>query len=296
MKKLLIASAVASAFALPAFAQTAEAPAAPVDAPAAEAAPAPALTANVGVFSSYRFRGIAQTYNQPALQGGVDYAHESGFYVGNWNSNVSSGAGYPDGNLEMDFYGGYRKAFGDFGIDGGVYTYYYPGSSGRVLGTGAHSGAVNNKELYIAGSWKFISLKYSYAFDDYFSMRGVDANGNSTGASTRGSGYLDLSANYDLGEGWGVNAHVGHLDLKNVANGSYTDWKIGITKDLGGAWIAGLSWIDTNAHGQCSGASSYQPYCMSSSLSDVNGSAQQNTSKTINGGKGIAVVSVSRTF
>ncbi len=289
MKKLIIASALASAFAVPAFAQTA--------APAAEAAPASphTLTANVGVFSSYRFRGIDQTFGKPALQGGIDYAHESGFYVGNWNSNVSSGAGFPDGNLEMDFYGGWKKTWGDFGLDLGGIVYYYPGSEGRVLGTGASSGAVTNKEIYIGGSWKFISLKYSHAVDDYFSLRGVDSTGASTGAKTSGTGYLDLSANYDLGDGWGINGHVGHLHMKNVYNGSYTDWKIGVTKDISG-WVIGASYVDTNAKGQCVGASSYQPYCFTNSNSDNGAGGINFGSKTKDAGRGIAVVSVSRTF
>ena len=67
------------------------------------------LTGNLGLFSSYRFRGIDQTFNKPALQGGIDYSHSSGIYVGNWNSNVNSGAGFPEGNLEMDFYGGWKN-------------------------------------------------------------------------------------------------------------------------------------------------------------------------------------------
>lgn len=289
MNKTLIATLLLGAFALPAAAQTAT-PAAPEAAPA----PAPALTANIGLFSSYRFRGIDQTFGKPALQGGFDYNHESGFYVGNWNSNVNSGAGYPDGNLEMDFYGGYKKAFGDFGVDVGALYYYYPGTEARVLGTNAKSGAVNNKELYIAGSWKYVSLKYSYAIDDYFSARGVDSAGASTGQSTKGSSYLDLSANYDLGDGWGINGHLGSLSLKNVHNGNYTDWKIGVTKDISG-WVIGLSYVDTNAKGKCSGASSYQPYCFTNSNS-VTGAGLATGSKNEDAGKGTAVLSVSRTF
>ena len=290
MKKTLLATLLASAIAAPAMAQTA--PAAP------EAAPSP-LTANIGLFSSYRFRGIDQTYGKPALQGGFDYAHSSGFYVGNWNSNVSSGAGFPDGNLEMDFYGGYKTTFGDFGLDVGGIVYYYPGSEGRSLGIKADKGAVTNKELYIGGSWKFLSLKYSYSIDDYFSLRGWDSTGTSTGKSTRGTSYLDLSANYDLGDGWGINGHVGHLSAKNMKNGSYTDWKVGVTKDLSG-WIVGLAYVGTNADGSCSKnlatpVSSYQPYCFAKSWQDDNGSADLSNSKK-NAGRGIAVLSVSRTF
>ena len=293
MKKLIIASALAAAFAAPAMAQTA--------APAAEAAPASphTLTANVGVFSSYRFRGIDQTYGRPALQGGFDYSHESGLYAGNWNSNVSSGAGFPDGNLEMDFYGGWKKTWGDWGLDVGGIVYYYPGSEGRSLGTKADSGAVTNKELYIGGSWKTISLKYFHSMDDYFSLRGWDKTGTSTGKGTKGTGYLDLSATYDLGDGWGINGHVGHLYADgSMKNASYTDWKIGVTKDFNG-WVVGLSYVDTNADGSCSKNSgtvtNFQPYCFGKSWQDDNGTADVSSSKK-DAGRGIAVLSVSRTF
>ena len=57
------------------------------DEPAApEASP---ITANVTVVNDYRYRGISQSNFKPAIQGGFDYAHESGFYIGNWNSSIS---------------------------------------------------------------------------------------------------------------------------------------------------------------------------------------------------------------
>src|SRR5262249_50297336 len=153
MRKSLLTLSVAAALAAPALAvaQTA--------APAAPASPH-TFTGNMGLFSEYRFRGIDQTFGKPAFQGGFDYSHASGFYVGNWNSNVSSGAGFPGGNLEMDFSGGFKKAFGDFGIDVGAIYYYYPGSdaSSFVNNGQTGSGKVDNKEIYIGGSWKFLSL------------------------------------------------------------------------------------------------------------------------------------------
>ncbi|MDR2789241.1 MAG: TorF family putative porin [Candidatus Accumulibacter sp.] len=260
---------------------------------AAEAGPH-SLTANLTLTSSYRSRGIDQSYGKPALQGGFDYAHASGFYLGNWNSNISSGAGYPDGNLEMDFYGGYKTGFGDFALDVGGAFFYYPGSEGRSLGWKAKNGAVKSKEIYVAGSWKFLTLKYSYSIDDYFALRGIDAVGTETGKNTRGSAYFELNADYALGNGWGINAHMGHLDLKNVYNGDYTDWKIGVTKDIGG-WVVGLSYVDTDASGKCSGASSYQPYCVARSLRDDDGVANASSS-TKDAGRGIVLFSVSRVF
>jgi uncharacterized protein (TIGR02001 family) len=273
MRKTIIAASLATAtFAVPNFAA----------AQAAAAAPASphTLTGNVGLFSQYRFRGIMQTYGNPALQGGVDYSHTSGFYAGNWNSNVNEGAGFPGGNLEMDFYGGWKKTWGDWGIDlGGIY-YYYPGThsgssrmfspfnnkSGKIA-----DGNVHNFEGYVAGSWKFLTLKYSRAFSDYFQAPNTD-----------GSGYRELNATYDLGDGWGINGHVGHLNFKNMSKADYTDWKLGVTKDIGG-WVFGAAYVDTNAHGSC-GKGEF--YCFLNS----SGSGGKNA------GKATAVVSVSKTF
>lgn len=275
MQQKLIAIALAAAFVAPAFAE--------------EAAPTPehTLTGNIGLVSSYRFRGIDQTFGKPALQGGFDYSHASGFYAGNWDSNVSSGAGYPNGNLEMDFYGGYKRAFGDFGLDVGALYYYYPGSNASGLSNDHHSGHVNNQELYIAGSWKFISLKYSRAMSDYFGVRTADDE------STKGTGYWDLSANYDLGNGWGVNGHVGRLNVRHLSEASYTDWKLGVTKDING-WVLGASYVGTNAKGDCD-ATSPEIYCLSNS-SSWNGSSLTAGDKTKDGGRGIGVLSVSKTF
>ena len=85
------------------------------------AAMADGLSANVSVVSKYKYRGQDQSdplkSAVPAIQGGFDYAHASGFYAGNWNSNVS-GVSYPNGaSLEMDFYAGYKTEVAGVGLD-----------------------------------------------------------------------------------------------------------------------------------------------------------------------------------
>lgn len=272
MKKSLIALAVAAGFAAPVFAE--------------DAAPAPAgphtFTGNMTIASDYRFRGISQTAFRPAIQGGVDYSHSSGLYLGNWNSNVDSSAGYPDGNIEMDFYGGYKMTFGDFGVDlGGIY-YYYPGSSFTPLGK-TKADVVTNKEVYIGVSWKFLSAKWYYSVDDYFATRGWDSTGAANNKGTDGTNYLDLSANFDLGSGWGVSAHYGILNYENAHNGDYNDWKLGVTKDING-WVIGAAYIGTDAKASKS-ASTIQPYRFTKS-----------GGYTYDSGKDTIVVSVSKTF
>jgi uncharacterized protein (TIGR02001 family) len=211
---------------LPAWAQTA--------APAAPASPW-TITGNAGLFSDYRFRGISQTALKPAFQGGLDVAHSSGFYAGNWNSNIDAGL-YDGANLEMDFYGGYKATFGDFGLDVGAIYYYYPGS-------GLTAYKIDNTELYIGGSWGPFTAKYSYAVSDFFGA-----------PNSNGSSYFDLGFSYDVGNGFGVNAHYGYQTLKGDArvpqmNGStpdsITDYKIGATYTLEG-FVLGGAFVGTN--------------------------------------------------
>ena len=85
------------------------------------------VTGNLGLTSDYRFRGVSQTQNAPAVQGGIDYAHKSGFYVGNWNSSVSSQVYTNGAGVEGDLYAGYKKEiFKGISIDIGSYNYFYP--------------------------------------------------------------------------------------------------------------------------------------------------------------------------
>ena len=236
MKKSLIALAVAAGLSAPAFAE--EAPAS-----------AHTFTGNVGFVSDYVFRGISQTQNKPAVQGGFDYSHASGVYVGVWGSNVNwvSENGYKDENsLEVDFYGGYRTTFAeDFGVDVGAIYYYYPGDRQPGFKN------TNTAEVYAGVSWKFLSLKYNYVVSPYFVGWTTDSLGK-----TRGSGYLDLTASYAFGEGWGVVGHVGRQYVRGNGSASYTDWKLGVTKDVG-IGVVGLAYTGTNADRSCPAADNY---------------------------------------
>ncbi|MBC7161880.1 MAG: hypothetical protein H5U26_07220 [Immundisolibacter sp.] len=84
------------------------------------------ITGNVGLTSDYVFRGISQTDEKPAIQGGLDYAHSSGAYAGVWASNVDFNDG-DEAQIEIDMYAGMTGKIDDLGWKfGGVY-YNYPG-------------------------------------------------------------------------------------------------------------------------------------------------------------------------
>jgi len=186
------------------------------------------FSANVGLYSNYIFRGISQTSGEPALQGGFDYAHSSGFYAGTWASNISwleDFGAYKRSSLEWDFYGGFKGTIGksDFTFDVGTIYYYYPGDKNAGFFD------ADTWEIYGGLGWKFLGLKYSYSLQDYFGARP-----NASQDKTDGTWYLDFYADYPIGEsGFSVNAHYGILDVKNdgtknaATKASYNDWKIG---------------------------------------------------------------------
>jgi uncharacterized protein (TIGR02001 family) len=264
-KKTLISGLVTAACA---------AGAAQAQTPAAPAAPASphTFTANVGVYSQYIFRGLTQTNRHPALQGGADYSHESGIYVGTWASNISwlrenfsspgntTGQYRSGGHIEWDFYGGYKANFGksDFTYDIGLLYYWYPGSAksqaqGCVFGNNTSCPKANTTELYGALGWKWAYVKYSHSVDS--KTFGVP--------DTRGTYYLDVTADVPIGEtGLTANLHWGKQKYKGQPAGalsndtlfSYSDWKLGVTyalpKDFSiGAFASGTSGADKRGYG-----------------------------------------------
>jgi uncharacterized protein (TIGR02001 family) len=215
------------------------------------------ITGNAGLFSQYIFRGLTQTDTEPALQGGFDYAHASGFYAGTWGSNVSwirdfsqagfnaaqpsASSGYTGGaSLELDIYAGYKGTIGktDFGYDVGFLYYWYPGTKFNAV-------KADTLEVYGALSWKFLSAKFSYAISD--EVFGVD--------NADGTYYLDLTATYPIPNTkltlighYGVQKFSGTSPggVDNDTFASYEDWKIGLNYSLPKDFTVGVFYTDTS--------------------------------------------------
>ena len=219
----------------------------------AQAAPETTLTYNAGVVTDYRYRGITQSRNEAAVQGGVDYAHKSGFYVGAWASTIkwiadysySGGAGAKtgtdiSGNLELDIYGGYKFDLAkDVTMDVGFLRYQYQGNTLEMAGGTARSyyGNANTNEVYAAITMGPVTTKYSYSLGDLFGY--IDS---------KGSGYLDISANFEVIPSWTVTPHVGRQNVTAASyNASYNDMALTVTKDLGKGLSASLGYYGTSA-------------------------------------------------
>ena len=196
----------------------------------------------VSITSDYIFRGTSQTNQEPALQGGVEYAAESGAYIGTWGSNVSwlsdlsTPAAPISSSLELDVYGGYRGKFNDtVSYDVGALYYWYPGD----FPSGFNS--ADTLEVYagitVAASEKItLGAKYSVAATDLFGY-----------TDSSGSGYLDLSANVVVAEGWTLGAHAGKQWIDGNGAFEYADWKLGITKAFSNGFSVGLAYTGTDA-------------------------------------------------
>jgi uncharacterized protein (TIGR02001 family) len=195
----------------------------------ADEAPSDPLSFNVGAVSEYRYRGISQSRFKPALQGGVDYAAPSGFYVGAWASTIQwiKDAG-GDSRVEVDLYGGYKAEVANgLTLDVGLLQYVYPSNQLNP--------SANTLEVYGALSFGPVTAKYSHSTTNLFGF-----------ADSKGSGYLDVAANVDLGHGLTLTPHVGHQTVAHRAIASYTDYSLTLAKDFSGLVLSG-SVIGTDA-------------------------------------------------
>lgn len=202
------------------------------------------FSGNVALTSDYIFRGISQTSEDPAVQGGFDYAHDSGFYLGTWASSLEFGEDssvVDPASMELDLYAGYSGNInGALSYDVGVLRYMYPGASKSL----------NYDFTEIGGSLAYdfgaaavtVGLYYS---PDYF-------------ASSDKAIYYYADVAVPLPAEFAVNFHVGHQTIDDNATfgtPDYTDYKVGVSKEIAGFGLA-LDWVDTDlSKSECFGGS-----------------------------------------
>lgn len=226
-----------------------EAAANPAAAVPAEPASPHSFSANVGIYGQYVFRGITYSNERPALQGGFDYAHSSGVYLGVWGTNVDKYALYGN-TLEIDLYGGYAHQFTpDIGVNVGFLQFYYPDNEHPNLGGAGGNESPNTLELNAAATWKWFTLKYSYAVSDFFGLNNKSL-GDGKGDS-RGSDYVELNFNYTLPYDINLALHAGHQTVEGRSIGDYSDYLVGVNRNFSIAgstgWNAGVNFTSTNA-------------------------------------------------
>jgi uncharacterized protein (TIGR02001 family) len=184
--------------------------------------------------SDYRFRGISQTGEDAAIQGGFDASFEPGFYIGTWASSVdfgdvTDGSG-SYGTMEIDYYTGWAGPVGDtdFGIDVGYYYYQYPGDTVDPKG--------DYQEFNITGSWKDLSLGVTYS-DDFYAETGE---------------YWYYAGDYSLGfaENFALGLHAGYNKFEDEGffstdEDEYTDYSVSLTYTFKGVDLS-VAWVGTD--------------------------------------------------
>jgi len=204
----------------------------PLAAQAQEAASS--LSFNASLTTDYRYRGISQSRVKPALQGGADYAAANGFYIGTWASTIKwiKDAPYNGGaSLELDVYAGYKTEVAPgLTLDVGALAYIYPSNDLNP--------SANTTEVYGALSYGIVTAKYSHSTTNLFGT-----------ADSKGSGYLDLSATLDLGDGFTLVPHLGRQNVKRNSAASYTDYSLTLSKEYAGiAFSAAVVGTNTDAY------------------------------------------------
>lgn len=233
-KPTMLAVMLASAFTASSTAYAAEAE--------KEAASEHTVAYNIGLFSQYIFRGLTQTREDPALQGGVDYTHASGFYAGAWGSNISwlnDANSYKSSSVELDVYGGYANTIGETGIsyNVGLWQYIFPGTKNPGIKK------AETTEIYGSLTYGWLTGKVSVVVSD-----GAFGYDNADGTT-----YSELNLNVPFGTGYTAIAHYGYQDFTgksgDVSNSrfDFADWKIGLTKAFTNGVSIGGYYTDTDA-------------------------------------------------
>lgn len=188
------------------------------------------FSANIGAVSNYLFRGVTQTQDGPAIQGGLDYEHESGFYAGTWASNVDFGdteeliidfqnqtfstETTSSPNYELDAYLGYGAALtDDLSLDLKAMYYAYP--DGRDL---------DLAEIDASATWKFATLGLAYTF--YGESDDVPY--------AEGDLYYYASLDFALPFELGLSLRGGYYDFEYNAGGNdYGHGGVSISREAG---------------------------------------------------------------
>ena len=206
-----------------------------------------ATAANAGVTSTwtltndYDFRGNSQTAKDPAIQGSIDFAAESGWYVGAWASNVDFGdadAIVADADIEVDVYTGFTgTSEGGLGWDAGLVYYTYPSASD-----------LNYFEIYGSVSYEWFKGKLWYS-DAFGGDAGEDLAFANTGDDSASAWYLEGNATFPLPQNFSILLHAGYSTgdyWDNAFGDDQIDYSAGVGYTAGKFNLA-LKYVDTDS-------------------------------------------------
>lgn len=191
------------------------------------------------VTSDYVFRGVSQSAENVAMQVGLDYSHDSGFYAGAWGSNVDFYAAQEDGDndesVELDYYIGFAGSFGESGVDyDASYLYYtYPGAISSI----------SYGEFVFGLTYQDLTVQYAYSSD----LFATDETGQYISAAYDFALPQDITLSLQAGYSFG-GAFDDNIDNSATGLPEYSDFSISLAKTFNGFDLS-LSYIDTDISG-----------------------------------------------
>lgn len=188
------------------------------------------LSGNIGAVSNYLWRGVSQTQDSVAIQGGIDYSHDSGFYGGTWLSNLDFG---DDTSYELDLYAGLSGNISeDVSYDLSYLYYAYPDANGDI----------NFGEATASISWQWLSLAYSHTLHG-------DSDIASDPLDSDDMGYWQANVSVPLSETLTLDLHYGYSEGDIVQSWygikDYSDYSLSLTKDVQVGSVT-LALVDTD--------------------------------------------------
>ena len=167
------------------------------------------VSVNLAVTTDYVFRGYTQTGEDAAVQGGLDWADSSGWYVGTWASNIDFGPG-DDASIEVDIYGGYAWEANDVSYDVGLLYYAYPGADS-------------------SSGYDFIEAYAGLGYDlDAVSLSGAVHFTPDNFGETGTGWYLTGGLSGGLTDALSLDANVGFSQVTEDFGEDYLDWNVGL--------------------------------------------------------------------
>ncbi|WP_375271893.1 TorF family putative porin [Sphingomonas sp.] len=247
MKYVLLSALALSGLATPALAQEETAPPKPIT-----------VSGSVGLVSDYRFRGVSQSDEQLAIQGGLTIAHESGVYIGTWGSNLAGWGTFGGANMELDLIAGYKTTLSEgVALDVGATWYMYPGGfnntdfiepyakvSGTIGPVSLLAGVAYAPKQEALGAWYFNGASAAAGvYDDP-----GDKNDNLylwvDGSTAIPSTGLTAKAHVGFSNG---NSGLGPFATSVAPTGEYVDWMAGVDYAVPGTPLTvGVAYTDTD--------------------------------------------------
>ncbi len=184
------------------------------------------FSANVTLSTDYMYRGGSQTDEQPAISGGFDYGHASGFYVGVWASNVDfQDIGLPSSNIEIDYYGGVAGEFSN-GISWDIGGLYYQYAGTKDSEEAAYGGDADFAEAYGSLGYTYSDVQFEPSIGVFFAWS-PDYFGESGD-----SYYTAVDLGLSLPYGISLAGQIGFQEFDRASMTDYSHYSVGLSKDV----------------------------------------------------------------